>query len=147
VTSPSVPLQPYDCPAEDRQRVIQCAARVLDSVWPKLQHSATLQAGGQQLQATYTRQPSGAVRVVERNTGQVIAQSLPAPLMVLDPDLFGIDLDADTEQALDSLADCITPGLVLHELARLLALPCFKPLTMPELAWVLRVWSDRMTDK
>jgi hypothetical protein len=146
VSAPAGLIPLPDCPAEDRRRAIQCAARVMETVWPKLQHSATVQAGGRQLQAMFVRLPSGALRVVQRDTGELIAQSLPAPLAVLDPEPFGIDLDADTEQALDSLADSLTPGRVLCGLAELLALPCFKALTVPELAYVLRVWADRLGD-
>lgn len=136
-----IPL--HDCPTEDRRSAIQCAARVMETVWPKLQHSATVEAGGRKLQAIFARLPSGALRVVQRDSGELIAQSLPAPLAVLDPEPFGVELDEARERALDSLAGCLTAGRVLQGLAELLALPCFESLTLPELAHVLTTWAQQ----
>ena len=137
----------HECARADRQSVLHQAASLLQSVWPKAQVWSTAADVPHVPPAIFSREPSGAVRVVHRYTGALIAQSLPAPLTVLDPKLFGPIPAAHEEAAFLAMAECITAGSTLAALAKQLDRTPFRALSVPELAYVLRIWAERLHDE
>lgn len=138
----------HDCSHEDRQQALRQAANLLDAVWPKRQLWGNWNSGGACHQVIYTRESTGALRVTHRISGALIAQSMPAPLLVLDPELFppACSTDGD-EQAFMAVAECIGPGSTLAALVLQLERPPLRSLTVPELAYVLGEWAQRLRDE
>lgn len=136
----------HDCSREDRQRALQCAARVMHSRWPTREANATLEIAGRPLLVTYSRQPSGALQVLHPSTGAVIAQSVPAELTVLDPEHFPEPEDPQALEACDKVAACATALDLLQVLAVELRRPCFRGMRAADLAYVCSIWADRWGD-
>lgn len=137
----------HDCSADDRRQAIECAARVMVTIWPKQQHSATVQLAGRPVQVIFARLPSGAVTVAQRDTGTIVAQSGPAQLSVLDPELFPVDLMPVDDEAFNLVAEEFGRAELLRALAKVMERPGFRALSVPELAYVLRAWADQLNDE
>lgn len=137
----------HDCSADDRLHALECAARVLVTTWPKLQHSATVQLGGRPVQVIFARMPSGAVTVARRDTGTIVAQSAPAQLSVLDPELFPVDPEQGDDEAFSLVADEFGRSELLLAVATVIERPSFRALSVSEMAYVLRTWADRLNDR
>lgn len=126
----------------ERLALLRRAAAVLANDWPKLNVWTTLGDDGRGQPVTFARTASGAIRVAFRMSGELIAQSCPAPLTVLDPELFPAEADSEAAAAAEKVAACLTAFELLEVLPGLLQSPGLASLTGAELAAHVERWRD-----
>lgn len=124
----------------ERRKALHVGVSVLQANYPRNAVHCIVFVAPNEVQATASIDREGVVRVANRHTGALIAQSMPAPLAALDMRAFdGANIDGPP----DWMRSRATVAAVRDLAADLLA-PEFRDLSAAELSSVLSSWADQL---
>lgn len=127
----------------ERRKALRVGVSVLQANHPRNTVQCVVFVAPNELQATASIDRDGVVRVVNRYTGALIAQSIPAPLAALDLQTFN-------EATSDGPPEWLNSSLAIEavrELAADLQTPQFKAMSPAELSWLLNTWADQVAEQ
>ena len=135
-------------PATDAERrtALQVGAALLASVHPRPETTGQVRIGPNLLDVRTYRDAAGVVRVVQKQSGELVAQSLPAQYTCFDCTLLPSMQAGKAAEAFEFFLGTLEEAEALGKVADFAASPQAASMTAPELAYVLRVWAQRIED-